>query len=272
MTGTGGSPASTLRACTWNQDGWNRGREAERAALLQELGVDLLCAQELSHSRFKVLLAALGDGWWGVFSLTARDGLPKPSSFWGVAVYGRSDAVTCEGEADVIGDLDDPSGPASLFWRRGVAVPVSTAGVGTLTVASVHVRPGAVVGKQKLEYVTRLGTWMATAPRPLVLGVDANGPGVQPDGSEGFWDVEEAVWGPAAAHGLADTWRSTKQPFSPTHVLKGGKGVRFDHVWVSRELEASSHKHLLDEAKAVGSDHALVIADLRSAGGGTSAG
>jgi exonuclease III len=51
-------------------------------------------------------------------------------------------------------------------------------------------------------------------------------------------------------------------------VLKGGKGIRFDHLWISCDLKATPQKQLLDEAEAVGSDHAL---DLRRAGG-TSAG
>lgn len=142
---------SRLRVATWNQNGWDRGQEVGRAELLRSQRVDLLCAQELTFPRFQALLSALGDEWWGVSSLTARDGLPAPSSYWGVAVFGRAAAVARNGEADVIGDPeDDGDGGTGLFWRRTVAVPVLADGAG-LTVASVHVRPGAVVGRQKLE-------------------------------------------------------------------------------------------------------------------------
>ncbi len=256
------SAGAALRAATWNQNGWDSGREAERAALIRAHGIDLLCAQELTHARYKALLAALGDEWWGVFSLTAREGLPSPSRFWGVAVYGRSGAVTRIGAAEVIGDPEDESGAAGLFWRRTVAVPVMTQGRQTLTVTSVHVRPGAVVGVQKLAFLARLGRWLSTGPRPLLLGVDANSPGVADDGCEHYWGIERDMWGPAATHGLRDSWRSMAKPFSPTHRLRSGKGVRFDHLWVSPELQATSHEHLLDEALSVGSDHALVIAGL----------
>lgn len=146
-----------------------------------------------------------------MFSLTTRDGLPKPSSFRGVAVYGRSEAVTRAGAADVIGDPEDSSGPAGLFWRRGVAVPVSTAGGSALTVASVHARPGAVVGKQKLKYVTRLGAWLTTAPRPLVLGVDADSPSVNADGSEGSGTLRKRC-GSFVTHVLRDTWLAEGSP------------------------------------------------------------
>jgi endonuclease/exonuclease/phosphatase family metal-dependent hydrolase len=219
-------------------------------------------SKELNQALYTALLAALGDQWWGVFSLAAREGLRPPSRFWGVAVYGRFGAVTRIGAADVIGDSEDESGAAGLFWRRTVAVPVMTHDGQALTVASVHVRPGAVVGDQKLQFLARLASWLRHGPRPLVLGVDANSPGVADDGSEHYWGIERDMWGPAATHGLHDTWRSMAKPFSPTHRLRSGKGVRFDHLWVSPELQATSHQHVLDDALSVGSDHALVIADL----------
>jgi hypothetical protein len=54
----------------------------------------------------------------------------------------------------------------------------------------------------------------------------------------------------------------TGQEFSPTHVLRSGQGVRFDHLWVSDEVAVRSLSHLPTEAKSCGSDHALVVADM----------
>ncbi len=235
---------SDLRVVTWNQNGWRGGQETQRAALLERQGVDLLCAQELNHARFRALLAALGGAWWGVFSLTACDGLPAPASYWGVAVFGRCGVVERNGDADVIGDPRDEGG-RGLFWRRTVAVPVVAQGV-SFTAASVHVRPWAVVGEQKLEFVQRLGQWLTIGPRPLLLGVDANSPRVDDDGAEHYRGVEAAVWGPTPTHGLRDAWRTAGQGLSPTYVLRSGRGVRFDHLWLSDRLSARTCTHVLE--------------------------
>src|SRR4051812_3692760 len=80
---------ATLRVATANLDGWRRANESVRADALRSLGLDVVCAQELTAARFRALLSALGDAWWGVHSLTSRPGLPAPSRYWGVAGVGR---------------------------------------------------------------------------------------------------------------------------------------------------------------------------------------
>jgi endonuclease/exonuclease/phosphatase family metal-dependent hydrolase len=259
-----------MTVAQWNQNRYARGRAGERAALLEDLGADVLFAQELPGHRFREWCEALGDGWWGRFSLTCRPGLPPARSFWGVAVFGRKGTVDpLETQApQVIGDPADDSG-SGLFWRRTLAVPAHTS-AGPVTLVSIHVRPGASVGVQKLEFVTNVGRWLQHLDRPLVLGVDANSPG--PGGKDDFWspdpeDRERRVWGPRPAHGLTDVWRDheiVKVGEDYTHVLKGRErvGVRFDHVWVSPDVTPTRVEHVWDEAVALGADHALVLADL----------
>lgn len=70
--------SSPLTVATWNLHGaWNAEDQAGRAKLIHDSGVDLLCAQELTARRFRLLLEALGDDWWGVHSLSVRDGHPR---------------------------------------------------------------------------------------------------------------------------------------------------------------------------------------------------
>ena len=254
----------------WNQNRFARGRAEQRAALVERLGVDVLLAQELPGHRFRAWCDALGEGWWGRFSLTCRAGLPAARSFWGVAVFGRSGAVRPDPtrEPMLIGDPDDDSG-SGLFWRRTLAVPAVTV-AGHVTLVSIHVRPGASVGEQKLEFVANASRWLRSLDRPLVLGVDANSPGR--GGRDDFWspdpqDRERRAWGPNPEHGLKDVWRDHDIPRSGpdfTHVLKGREpaGVRFDHVWVSPDITPLRVEHVWDEAVALGADHALVLADI----------
>ena len=260
----------TLRVVQWNQNRFAHGRVAERAALLEDRGVDVLLAQELTGHRFRAWCDALGDRWWGRFSLNSRPSLPPARGYWGVAVFGRASVIEPDPArpAQVIGDPGDDSG-SGLFWRRTLAVPARTR-AGLLTLVSIHVRPGASVGTKKLEFVTNTGRWLQDLDRPLVLGVDANSPGR--GGEDDFWssdpdDPERRAWGKEPVHGLSDVWRDHEIPKtgeSVTHRLKGREpaGVRFDHIWVSPDLTPTRIEHVWDPAVALGADHALVLADI----------
>jgi len=248
-----------IRAASANLNGWAAGNEHVRAQAFAAGGLDLVCAQELNASRFRALLASLGDGWWGVHSLTARKGLPATGSFWGVAVFVRTEAVVPDGAADVIGNPEDDS-DTGLFWRRTIVAPIRTTVGAQCTVASIHVRPGAVVGEQKLQFLGRLGGWLSTAPRPLVLGVDTNSAGFYETNPK-FWGTEDQVWGPQATHGLTDTWVRRGHGFSATHHLRNNT-ARFDQIWTSDNILVQAAEHHLSLAEDYGSDHALVTADL----------
>lgn len=252
-----------VRVATWNQQAWGTENHGARAAVTLGAGVDLLCAQELSHSRFHGLQDALGAGWWGVHSLSARTDLPPAGSYWGVAMFGRRDRTRPHPDmaADVVGDPEDDS-DTGLFWRRTLHVPLMVDDAWVLHTASIHVRPGERVKEQKLQFVQRIGQWFEEGRRPLVVGVDANAPGLAEGGGEYFWNVEQDVWGPNPRHGLRDLWREKPGPGPEyTHILPSGPR-RFDHLWASAELMGGPVIHLYDEAIASGSDHALVACDL----------
>lgn len=258
--------SSALHVATWNLSaGWTPSAQETRAALINRSGVELLCAQEVPANRFELLLAALGEDWWGAHSLSVRPGLPYLQNAWGVAVFGRARRVQPDlAAADVIGDTDDESGDG-LFWRRTLHVPVTVDNGWPLHVVSVHVRPGSVVDEQKLQFLRQLNEWLKHARRPVLLGVDSNYAGPDDDGEDaGEWALQQQVWGAGAAHGLRDLWH--EHPTEPdfTHRLaKSDAPRRIDHLYVSSDLAVVGLRHLYDEAIAAGSDHALVIGEIR---------
>lgn len=262
-----------IRVAQWNQNAFAVDTAVDRARVIETAGVDLLLAQELPRHRYERLSAALGSEWWSVLSLTCRDGLPEPRSYWGVAVFGRSDAVLRDDRRACEVIPSDNGSEGGLFWRRTLAVPVLADGRSFVAV-SMHVRPGATVGHQKLEFVANATQWLTSLPRPTVVEVDANSPGR--GGEDDFWrpdpaETERRAWGMNAQHGLVDAWRDSECPKDGqafTHVLKGRSPgeVRFDHLLVSPDVAVERIAHIWDEATSVGADHALVVADLKLSG------
>lgn len=257
-----------MKVATWNLDGWAPMRAADKAQLVTDTGVELLCAQELTEPRFIQMLAALGADWWGMHSLEVFPGHSSRTQ-WGVAVFGRKSLGEPDrGGAEVIGSIADDSG-AGLFWRRTLLVPVQTQ-LGRLSVISVHVRPGSVVKRQKLQFLSNLHEWIDRVPDPVVLGVDANSPG-NDAGRDHFWEDDQGgvdelgMWGSRPLHRLIDCWGVGKSTPTFTHKIKRRSThaeVRFDHVLVSPRTTVQTCQHYYDEAVTAGSDHALVVADI----------
>ena len=210
-----------LSVATWNLDGWSPLRADDKARLVSAERVDVLCAQELTASRYRQMREALGDAWWGVHSLATPADAPSPRSHWGVAVFGKT-AVgqPLESRAKVIGPVSDDSGQG-LFWRRTVCVPVETPS-GIVHVMSVHVRPGAVVRRQKLQFLENLLGWIGSVEGPLILGVDANSPG-NDSGQEHYWT-------PVDGSGRASTFGATTPPIGSQTPGMSAPVIRHIHT------------------------------------------
>lgn len=212
----GRPPSQTpLTVATWNQNGWRAGQERDRAALLDRHGVHLLCAQELNAARFRALHSALGPSWWAVHSLTCR---PAPARF----VLGSRDLRSQRPLNRRASSGRRHRRPTGRRRHRTVLAPhphrpVETPG-GRLTVASVHVRPGAVVGAQKLQFVRQLGDWLANGPRPLLLGVDANSPTPDDDGHDSTGATPSARCGGPTHAPASSTPGAPPTARSPRHT------------------------------------------------------
>lgn len=128
-------------------------------------------------------------------------------------------------------------------------------------------------------------SWLAKAPRPLVLGADLNtwsdnAELVEADRSDPYFEELEFV-GLNPRHGLVDAYRealaskgqldrlrkkSPEGPLAVSHILRGGARHRMDRIYVSPDFTAADGNYLYDEAKRAGSDHALHWVELKASG------
>ena len=271
--------SSALRFLTWNLNGAS-GERAQRivALLASELadGPALAALQEVKPATHRVLVAA-GIFDWLVYSLEIR----TPGEFdrgnrkLGCAVAGRG-AVALLG-ADVLWRLPLP--------ERSAIAHVRWSGI-ELDAISYHSLAGSGFKAGKGVAYRGLLETLAARERPMLLGLDANTPKLDhPDESRSvfWWPAHEPlVLGPPAAreHDLSDAFRrwlaanpaeweaiEAERPDGPLAVthLRGTKNIpcRYDQVWVSPEWMVESVRHLTEASFETGSDHALVVADLK---------
>jgi hypothetical protein len=132
-----------------------------------------------------------------------------------------------------------------------------------------------------------IGQWLSEVKDEVVVGMDANAPkSDHPDITRNtwWWPGEPLLLGSAPIHHLMDAFRSflathpaeltaIKQlrpngPLEITHVR--GKSLkrtpcRYDFIYCTPSTIVDSISHLYERSLAAGSDHALVMADLRIA-------
>ncbi len=178
--------------------------------------------------------------------------------------------------------LAKPRTPLCLSTNRALAV-TATRGRTTLTAACCYAPTNSGRGrKERGAFFDTLASWIVTAPVPLLLGMDANGPRRDdPDLDRSTWwtPAEELVLGPPAVtldtlrlwyaeHPQALTQRARYYPHGPLadSYHRGRKGkflrCRYDGIRVSAGIAVREVRYLYEEGVAAGSDHALVIADL----------
>jgi hypothetical protein len=154
------------------------------------------------------------------------------------------------------------------------------------TVASFGLPPGSSWGTAgKGRQADRLACWLREQVGPAVVGVDAYAPKRdRPRLAECEWwnEGEALLLGADRIHDLRDAYRDVLRrdpgrradvlgrrpagPLAVSYVSGDGRGAtacRYDHVLVSPDFEVDDVRHLYDEAVAAGSDHALVLAELR---------
>jgi hypothetical protein len=153
-------------------------------------------------------------------------------------------------------------------------------------VASLGLPPASSWGTAgKGRQADRLACWLREQTLPTIVGIDAYAPKRdRPRLAEcEWWDEGEALLlGADRIHDLRDAYRDVLRrdpgrradvldrwpdgPLATSYVSGDGRGAspcRYDHVLVSPDFEVDDVRHLYDEALAAGSDHALVLAELR---------
>ncbi|MBL8775496.1 MAG: endonuclease/exonuclease/phosphatase family protein [Acidimicrobiales bacterium] len=128
----------------------------------------------------------------------------------------------------------------------------------------------------KMAAYSSMSEWLASAPRPLVLGADLNTwrdpiDLIDPDPSDDFFE-EHAFIGPTPSHGLVDAYRTVLEaggeldrrraekhegPLAVSHTLSSGASHRMDRIFSSPDLRPSAGGYEYAGAIEAGSDHAL---------------
>jgi endonuclease/exonuclease/phosphatase family metal-dependent hydrolase len=276
-----------VRIVSWNTQlhrAWDRTDAAARWALLAELQPDVVLLQEVNRYRFRQLEASdLFD--WAVLSTDFAP--PASDRRFGVAIAGRSTTQLVRAYRFPDDAFQIPDAEQSGFPYRTCVANIRSADGTALTLGSFHTRPAG--GARKPSFTVDVARWVDAQSGPLVFGIDANTPDVDhPDfaRTEFCWPTgksryggEEALLGPAC-RGRFDVFRRYLEehqdqlaaivaarpngPLAVSHVLKGGGQRRYDHLWATDQFRVLNAEYRFDETtRSAGSDHALVIADLK---------
>ena len=162
-------------------------------------------------------------------------------------------------------------------------------------VLSVHAQDAAGDGdwgrskkNRKMRQFRAIESWAATVDIPLVIGMDINGwhdfattDDFTSDDSANF-DDQARFLAPGASHGLVDVAREVllRDPerlarrralsavaedgaLDVTYSRWQGKVNRMDRIFVSDDFTPRDVRTLYSDGLTAGSDHAMVLADLR---------
>ena len=261
-----------MRVVTWNVNSFTWRRNKAKIALLGQLEWDVALLQEVSARSFTEFVEGLGAG--GVCALDLVGKTEHDVPLAAVVLVRRGDVRT----------------PVALDGiprsERFVAADVTAAGT-EVRVASWHAPNAAGDGGQaKMQGYRRVAGWASEqAHHATVLGADTNAwengwAQVEPDPEHDHY-VEHAFHYEPTSHGLRDAFRDVlaKDPARrraleqrrpgaslATTYVRGGRNApvaeRMDRLFISDQIETVEVEHILSDAFAVGSDHAIVSAEL----------
>lgn len=255
-----------LTILDWNVNGFAQRGQAD---LVDSLDWDVACLQEVTERS------------WPAFRRCATSGdvafpylppLAGPPPRYATAVLVRGDAVRL---ADV-GVLPDMPSPERAALAR-VESPAGPLWVGSWAAPPAR---GAWGPSGKGRQVQRFAAWLRDRPGPTLVGIDRNAPRWErPELADDHWwnRHEPLLYGTDRVHDLRDVYRDhlerhpaeraaalAERPEGPLAVTHERRGVacRYDAVYASPEFEVLDVRHLWDEAREAGSDHAAVIATV----------
>jgi hypothetical protein len=246
-------------------------RPADQLGLLADQHADILLLQDVGPSAVRAVADShlwdnLVDSW---SVLPCASAIPRR----GGCLIATADGWSLESPLAI---------PDALSPRRALVVTASHDGV-ALIVLSCYVPTNMGSGrKERPGYFSALTDWLSAMSAPVVLGMDANGPRVDhPDIEQGRWWTKEEALVLGAGAGTSDVLRlwyadhpaelRRRVQYYPNGPLadsyhRGRRGkylrCRYDSIRVSPGIRVTDVRYLYEEAVYVGSDHALVVADI----------
>lgn len=278
---------ASFTVLTWNLRWMTRGaaRVAAKRDLLSAIDWDVALLQEVGPRAFASLNEAFPGGGFAHDLHNSGDRYPHS-----VAILSRGDVALIDVRLVPVGE-SQPGWPVQP--ERALAATATIGGL-AVTVASWHAphaasrtRHEALARRaRKMRAYSAIATWAAGQRGPLVLGGDMNtwqdvGSPTVVDPAHPFVE-EHRFHGIEPTHGLTDAYRrivaARGAPGPPAgdrlaiaHAQDGpavtydrghgGRSIpcRMDRVFVSDEIAVRGVEHRpLAEARAVGSDHAVV--------------
>lgn len=285
--------AGRIKVLTWNLNAFTNDRTDEKLALLDRLDWDVALLQELLPKSIVEVRDHFPTG--RLITRELADGWPNPPSRRRCAVLVRkASTFVAERIIDCVDGITGPEPKDCEAPRELLVAADIRIGNNVVTVVSAH--PPHAAGESDYERAWRIESKLRTYAAlerfvtPLdnvIVGMDANAwidymlftQERWDDGSEQA-DVTRFFYETPARHGLRDAlhvWFDTHPtefatamsntphgPLAVTH-FRGKKhpvAERFDVIMVKPTFQVLSIEHNYEDAVAVGSDHAYVLAEL----------
>jgi len=246
-------------------------RPADQLGLLADQHADILLLQDVGPSAVRAVVDSR------LWEHTA-DTWSFPISSQGVARRGGC-LIAASSDWVLTSTL---AFPHILPSSRSLAVTAVHTG-SALTLLSCYAPTNTGPGrKERPRAFSALADWLSSAPCPVVLGMDTNGPRVDhPNIKQNRWWTEEEALVLGAGAQTEDVLRlwyadhpaelKRRVRYYPNGPLadsyhRGRRGkylrCRYDSIRVSPGISVTDIRYLYEEAVRAGSDHALVVADI----------